>query len=103
MYLPPQARFQALLELPEGANVGQAINDAMKAIENENEELRGVLPRTYDALSNSTLVALLRNVNSIQRVNTSPGDGVRTARRLSPEKPGNARHREMCVDAKGDF
>ena len=73
MYLPPQARFQALLELPEGANAGQAINDAMKAIENENEELRGVLPRTYNALSNSTLVALLRNVNSI--LGDIAGDG----------------------------
>lgn len=65
MYLPPSARYDALLALPEGANVGQAVNDAMKAIEDENEELRGVLPRTFNVLSNATLVTLLRNVNSI--------------------------------------
>ena len=73
MYLPPQARFRALLEIPEGANVGQAINHGRTAIEEANEELRGVLPRTYNALSNSTLVALLRNVNSI--LGDIDGDG----------------------------
>jgi type I restriction-modification system DNA methylase subunit len=64
MYLPAQARFGHLLNLPDGSNLGQAVNDAMKAIE-ENEELRGVLPRTYNALSNSALATLLRNVNAI--------------------------------------
>jgi type I restriction enzyme M protein len=73
LYLPPTARFQTLLDLPEGANIGQAINDAMKEIEDENEELRGVLPRTYNALSNSTLVTLIRNVNSI--LGDIDGDG----------------------------
>ncbi|MQY67803.1 MAG: hypothetical protein GH150_00230 [Hadesarchaea archaeon] len=44
MYVPEKARFRNLLQLPEGENIGKAINDAMKAIEAENEELRGVLP-----------------------------------------------------------
>jgi type I restriction enzyme M protein len=73
MYLPTQARFQDLVELPEGANIGQAINDAMKAIEDENEELRGVLPRTYNALTNSNLATLLRNVNAM--LGDIDGDG----------------------------
>lgn len=73
MSLPPQARFKALLELPESANIGQAINDAMKSIEDENEELRGVLPRTYNALTNSNLATLLRNVNAI--LGDIDGDG----------------------------
>ena len=30
MYLPPQARFFKLLDLPEGENIGKAINEAMK-------------------------------------------------------------------------
>ena len=30
MYLPPAARFSKLLDLPEGENIGKAINDAMK-------------------------------------------------------------------------
>jgi type I restriction enzyme M protein len=61
LYLPPEARFDTLLDLPEGANIGQAINEAMRAIEAENEELRDVLPRTYTRLENAVLVTLLRN------------------------------------------
>jgi type I restriction enzyme M protein len=44
MYLPDEARFSYLLNLPEGADLGKAINEAMKAIERENEELKGILP-----------------------------------------------------------
>src|SRR5947209_6941576 len=65
MYLPPQARFSHLLRLPEGENIGKAINDAMKAIEAENEELRGVLPTNYTQLNNDTLVALLKTFSEI--------------------------------------
>jgi type I restriction enzyme M protein len=50
LYLPEAARFSTLLTLPEGTNIGRAINDAMSAIEAENEDLRGVLPKTYDRL-----------------------------------------------------
>jgi len=45
--------------------VGRALNDAMGAIEEENEDLRGVLPKTYTQFDNRTLVTLLRNFNSI--------------------------------------
>src|SRR6266704_3553304 len=65
MYLPPQARFSYLLRLPEGENIGKAINDAMKAIETENEELRGVLPTNYTQLNSDTLVALLKTFSEI--------------------------------------
>lgn len=65
LYLPEQARFSYLLNLPEGENIGRAINEAMKAIETENEELRGVLPKDYNRLENDTLVALLRLFASI--------------------------------------
>ncbi len=65
MYLPPQARFSYLLRLPEGENIGKAINDAMKAIEAENEELRGVLPTNYTQLNSDTLVALLKTFSEI--------------------------------------
>ena len=73
LYLPEKARFSRLVELREGENVGKAINDAMAAIEDENDELKGVLPRTYMGLENSTLVTLLRNVNSI--LGDIDGDG----------------------------
>ncbi len=65
MYLPPEARFPALLNLPQGANIGKAINEAMKAIEAENEELRDILPKTYNRLENDLLVTLLKNLNSV--------------------------------------
>jgi type I restriction enzyme M protein len=65
LFLPQQARFSVLLQLKEGDNLGKAINDAMALIEEENRSLRGVLPRTYQSLSNTTLVSLLRSVNAI--------------------------------------
>src|SRR6266436_4345485 len=37
LYLPEKARFSKLRDLPEGADSGKAINDAMKAIEADNE------------------------------------------------------------------
>ena len=65
MYLPPQARYSYLLALPEEEKMGQAINNAMKAIEAENEELRDVLPKTYTRLNNDTLIALLKTFSQI--------------------------------------
>ena len=41
------------------------MNDAMKAIESENEELKGVLPQTYTRFENDVLVALLKLFSSI--------------------------------------
>ncbi len=63
LYLRAEARFANLLKLPEGANIGAAINAAMKAIEDENEDLRGVLPQNYTAFDNSLLVSLLKTLN----------------------------------------
>ena len=65
MYLPPDARFSHLLKLPEGADTGKAINEAMKAIEADNEDLKDVLPKTYNRMENSTLVELLKTMSSI--------------------------------------
>ena len=42
--------LQHLLSLPEGENIGRAINDAMKAIEEHNPDLKDVLPKTYNRL-----------------------------------------------------
>jgi len=65
MYLPPKARFSYLLTLPEGENIGKAINEAMKAVEADNEELKGVLPRTYTKIDNVILASLLKNFSQI--------------------------------------
>ena len=66
MYLPQKARFADLLKLPEGENIGRAINDAMKAIEAENPDLKDVLPKTYNRLENSALIELLKLMSSIR-------------------------------------
>ncbi|MBM4136980.1 MAG: SAM-dependent DNA methyltransferase [Nitrospira sp.] len=66
MYLPDNARFSYLLNLPESENIGKAINEAMKSIESENEELKDVLPKSYNRLENDVLIALLKLFSSIQ-------------------------------------
>ena len=65
MYLPEESRFSNLLKLPEDRDIGKALNDAMSAIERENTELKGVLPKSYTLLEKSTLLNLLRTFNSI--------------------------------------
>jgi type I restriction enzyme M protein len=65
VYLPDEARFSHLLSLPESGNVGQAINEAMRAIEKENPDLADVLPKNYHILESKTLAALLKTMNSI--------------------------------------
>jgi type I restriction enzyme M protein len=65
LYLPVAARFSTLLNLPEGADIGKAINDAMKAVEAENEDLKDVLPKSYNRLDKEILVSLLKNLSSI--------------------------------------
>ncbi len=65
MYLPPIARFSYLVDLPEGEDTGKAINDAMRAIEVENTDLKDVLPKYYNRIDNGILVNLLKNFNSV--------------------------------------
>lgn len=65
LFIPEISRFERLLALTEGANVGKEINEAMKGIEDENDELKGVLPKTYTKLSNDTLITLLKAMNAI--------------------------------------
>jgi len=60
LYVPDEARLSYLVSLPEGEDVGTAVNDAMKRIEQTNPDLSGVLPRQYRAIESSTLVELLR-------------------------------------------
>jgi len=65
LYLPEEAQFSQLIQLPEGTNIGAAINDAMRAIESANPDLKDVLPKTYNRLENSLLKELLKTMNSI--------------------------------------
>ena len=65
VYLTPNARFDRLLNLPEGENVGKKVNDAMADIEKHNPQLAGVLPRTYQIFNSTLLKELLKKVSEI--------------------------------------
>ncbi|WP_455834117.1 type I restriction-modification system subunit M [Pseudarthrobacter siccitolerans] len=60
LYVPDEARLSTLVDLPEGADVGKATDEAIKAIEKDNPELKDILPRGYQKLERSTLIELLR-------------------------------------------
>lgn len=65
LFLPEKARYSYLISLSEGQDVSQAIEDAMELIENENDSVKGVLPRGYKKFDNSMLLTLLRQFNSV--------------------------------------
>lgn len=65
LYLPESARFSTLIQLPEGVNIGANINEAMKAVEADNPDLKDVLPKTYTRFENSLLKELFKTMNSI--------------------------------------
>ena len=65
LYLEAAARFDHLLKLPEGAAVGEAVNAAMRAIERDNPQLAGVLPKTYEIFTSTLLKELLKKVSEI--------------------------------------
>jgi type I restriction enzyme M protein len=47
-WVPPQARFESLLEAASQPDIGERIDKALDAIERDNaEQLRGVLPKVY--------------------------------------------------------
>lgn len=60
IYLPEKAQYSYLLNLPESADLGQEINNAMELIEAQSAQLKGILPKNYTILQNSLLRDLLR-------------------------------------------
>jgi type I restriction enzyme M protein len=65
LYLPPDARYGHLLTLPEAANIGAKVNEAMREIEKHNETLKGVLPKSYNLFTGTLLKELLKKVSEI--------------------------------------
>lgn len=63
MYLPEMAQYDYLVALPESADIGEAIDNAMKLIEDEYENLQGVLPKNFSIFSKEVLRELLRIFN----------------------------------------
>ena len=60
LYVPDESRLSYLVGLPEGDDIGKAVDDAIKAIEATNPELKDILPRGYQKLERPTLIELLR-------------------------------------------
>jgi len=65
LYLSPEARFDYLLTLPEVADIGAKVNAAMREIEKHNDQLAGVLPKTYNLFTSTLLKELLKKVSEI--------------------------------------
>ncbi len=69
LYLPQAARFGELLEYPEGGrggkDLGQALNEAMAAIERDNPQIKGVLPKSYQLFNARLLKELLKSISTI--------------------------------------
>ena len=72
LYLTPPARFDHILRLPEGSDLGTAVTDAMRDIEAKNPQLAGVLPKTYQTFDSTLLKNLLKKVSEIPP--TAAGD-----------------------------
>jgi type I restriction enzyme M protein len=65
LFLTPSARFDYLLQRPEGSNVGRAVNEAIADVEKHNPQLGGVLPRNYQIFNGTLLKELLKKVSEI--------------------------------------
>lgn len=71
--LPEEARFETLLNLPEGSNLAKALEDAMDAVERDFPPLLGQLPKEYQKLDNDLLEHLMRVFDS-EILRTATGD-----------------------------
>ncbi|WP_420625596.1 type I restriction-modification system subunit M [Candidatus Poriferisodalis sp.] len=76
LYLPKESRFESLLELPEGADIGKAINQAMGGIEVFNPALQGVLPKDYSRIPDDILGELLRLLRALPEAIEGDGFGL---------------------------
>lgn len=71
LYVPQNATYTYLTNLPENENLGKALDEAMQAIEKENRDLAGVLPQSYSLLSshadenNRIITTMLKSFNQI--------------------------------------
>ncbi|SET20342.1 type I restriction-modification system subunit M [[Clostridium] polysaccharolyticum] len=78
LYLPKEAQYDYLLNLPENIadaglvnkdghkmnSLGEVVNNAMQLIEEQSEQLVGVLPKSYTDFSDELLSELLRIFNN---------------------------------------
>ncbi|MBH0002884.1 class I SAM-dependent DNA methyltransferase [Pseudoalteromonas sp. SWYJZ12] len=70
MMLPEASQFDYLADLPESESLDEAINNAMKLIEEAYPDLSGVLPKNYQEFDADLLRELIRvfNKDSVKKV-----------------------------------
>ena len=73
LYLPEKSRYDYLLTLPQGKDPSHAVNEAMEAIEEDNESLMGVLPKDYQIFASDLLTRLLKIFND-EALQNATGD-----------------------------
>ena len=74
LYLDDKSKYDYLANLPEGNDIGEAINEAMRLVENENiDRIGGILPKNYQELDNDLLKELVRIFNK-EEVKAIQGD-----------------------------
>lgn len=73
IFLPEESRWDYILDLPEGIDIGEHINSAMRQIESEYPDLVGVLPKEYHLFEKDLLQRLLRVFND-KELNDIQGD-----------------------------
>ncbi len=73
MMLPEKAKYDHLADLPEGKDVADAINQAMRLIEAEYPDLQGILPKNYQEFEQDLLRELIRVFNK-DAVRNAKGD-----------------------------
>ncbi|MCB0596427.1 MAG: SAM-dependent DNA methyltransferase [Lewinellaceae bacterium] len=64
IFLPDNAKWNYIAELPEGEDIGEMIDEAMRSIEREYEVLQGVLPKNYSIFEKQLLQKLVRIFNT---------------------------------------
>ena len=64
LYLPREAQFDYLVNLPDDQPLGEAVNHAMSLVEEQSEQLTGILPKSYTMFSDELLRELLRIFNN---------------------------------------
>ena len=64
LYLPREAQFDYLVNLSDDQPLGEAVNHAMTLVEEQSEQLIGVLPKTYTMFADDLLRELLRIFNN---------------------------------------
>ncbi|HPR32653.1 MAG TPA: N-6 DNA methylase [Prolixibacteraceae bacterium] len=73
IFLPEKSRWNYLASLPEGEDLGDVLDEAMRSIEAEYEVLLDVLPKSYSLFEKDLLHSLIRIFNT-ELLNNVQGD-----------------------------